>query len=142
VSSLSHPYNVHKCFTRGWRSNSSKDFAIKEVKEIYNYLHAPKAFIIHCLIACSLLVESKKLVLGWKIRKLPAMLIASHRIALVDFSPAWSSSPFEPWPFLRISRISKIYENSSKLMAKHTSLLTKNTAFEHKFHEVTRKWQK
>jgi hypothetical protein len=31
---------------------------------------------------------------------------------------------------------------ASKLMAKHTSLLTKNTAFEHKFHEVTRKWQK
>jgi hypothetical protein len=28
---------------------------------------------------------------------------------------------------------------ASKLMAKHTSLLTKNTAFEHKFHEVTKK---
>jgi hypothetical protein len=31
---------------------------------------------------------------------------------------------------------------ASKLMTKHTSLLTKNTAFEHKFHKVTRKWQK
>jgi hypothetical protein len=31
---------------------------------------------------------------------------------------------------------------ASKLMAKHTSLLTKNTAFEHKFHKVMRKWQK
>jgi hypothetical protein len=31
---------------------------------------------------------------------------------------------------------------ASKLMAKHTSLLTKNTAFEHKFHVDTRKWQK
>jgi hypothetical protein len=27
-------------------------------------------------------------------------------------------------------------------MAKHTSLRTKNTAFEHKFHVDTRKWQK
>jgi hypothetical protein len=27
-------------------------------------------------------------------------------------------------------------------MAKNTSLLTKNTAFEHKFHVDTRKWQK
>jgi hypothetical protein len=31
---------------------------------------------------------------------------------------------------------------ASKLMAKHTSLLTKNTAFEHKFHVDMRKWQK
>jgi hypothetical protein len=32
---------------------------------------------------------------------------------------------------------------ASKLMAKHTSLLTqnKNTAFEHKFHVDTRKWR-
>jgi hypothetical protein len=30
---------------------------------------------------------------------------------------------------------------ASKLMAKHTSLLTKNIAFEHKFHEVRKKWQ-
>jgi hypothetical protein len=27
-------------------------------------------------------------------------------------------------------------------MGKHTSLLTKNTTFEHKFHVDTRKWQK
>jgi hypothetical protein len=27
-------------------------------------------------------------------------------------------------------------------MAKHTSLLTKNTVFEHKFHVHMRKWQK
>jgi hypothetical protein len=31
---------------------------------------------------------------------------------------------------------------ASKRMAKYTSLLTKNTAFEHKFHVDTRKWQK
>jgi hypothetical protein len=31
---------------------------------------------------------------------------------------------------------------ASKLMAKHTGLLTKNSAFEHKFHVDTRKWQK
>jgi hypothetical protein len=31
---------------------------------------------------------------------------------------------------------------ASKLMAKNTSLLTKNTAFELKFHVDTRKWQK
>jgi hypothetical protein len=31
---------------------------------------------------------------------------------------------------------------SKLLMEKHTSLLTKNTAFEHKFREVMRKWQK
>jgi hypothetical protein len=30
----------------------------------------------------------------------------------------------------------------SKLMAKNTSLLTKNTTFEHKFHVDTIKWQK
>jgi hypothetical protein len=30
---------------------------------------------------------------------------------------------------------------ASQLMAKHTSLLTKNTAFEPKFHVNTRKWQ-
>jgi hypothetical protein len=29
-----------------------------------------------------------------------------------------------------------------KLMVKHTSLLIKNTVFEHKFHVDTRKWQK
>jgi ribosomal protein S17E len=31
---------------------------------------------------------------------------------------------------------------ASKLMAKYTSLLTKNTAFEHKFQVDMRKWQK
>jgi ribosomal protein S17E len=31
---------------------------------------------------------------------------------------------------------------ASKLLKKHTNLLTKNTAFEHKFHEVTRKMAK
>jgi hypothetical protein len=31
---------------------------------------------------------------------------------------------------------------TSKLMAKHISLLTKNTAFKHKFHEETRKMAK
>jgi hypothetical protein len=30
---------------------------------------------------------------------------------------------------------------ASKLMAKNTSLLTKNTAFEYKFHVDTRKWR-
>jgi hypothetical protein len=31
---------------------------------------------------------------------------------------------------------------SGRIASKHTSLLTKNTAFEHKFHEVTRKMAK
>jgi hypothetical protein len=31
---------------------------------------------------------------------------------------------------------------ASKLMAKHTSLLAKNTTFEHKFHVDTRKWRR
>jgi hypothetical protein len=30
---------------------------------------------------------------------------------------------------------------ASKLMAKHTSLLTNNAAFEHKFHVDMRKWR-
>jgi hypothetical protein len=43
-----------------------------------------------------------------------------------------------------ITKVKPFYSGriASKLMAKHTSLLTKNTAFEHKFHIDTRKWQK
>jgi hypothetical protein len=62
-------------------------------------------------------------------------------------------NPLNPGHFYEFSKFSKIspvgiinpfYSGriASKLMVKHTSLLTKNTTFEHEFHVDTRKWQK
>jgi hypothetical protein len=60
---------------------------------------------------------------------------------------AWLSSKFQlnplnPGQFYEFRNFINISPFYSKLMAKNTSFLTQNTAFEHKFHVDTRKLQK
>jgi hypothetical protein len=75
--------------------------------------------------------------------------VAFHRIDLgVWFNPLNPGHFYEFRKFIKnfpsgYHKVKPFYSGriASKLMAKHTSLLTKNTAFVHKFHVDMRKWQ-
>jgi hypothetical protein len=62
----------------------------------------------------------------------------------IKISPEGSLSGYHWGSLSGYHKVKPFYSGriASKLMAKHTSLLTKNTTFEHKFQVDTRKWQK